>query len=208
MGRKVRGWCRNRRRIGVQEFMRICFSHWWIQYGTLAISRRPPLTPTTADVQRLNTYDRLSSSRHLHPTVSIIYRNLNHDNILAFNNPYDDPTGQTLIAKLDNFGGTVIGTKYAPSQSLKFGTFPYKAPTRPTKRPRLRLGPGQLNANYQLNTKLLKILKYKVVLHNNHESNECNSNYLPVIIPEKSHEITFKSPALEPASWQPRRRPS
>ncbi|KAF2791697.1 hypothetical protein K505DRAFT_248366 [Melanomma pulvis-pyrius CBS 109.77] len=58
----------------------------------------------------------------------IIHSDLKHENVLVFDNPYEEPPGQPYLAKLADFGGAVMDMKYTPSQSLKLGTIPYQAP--------------------------------------------------------------------------------
>lgn len=44
----------------------------------------------------------------------IIHGDLKHENVLVFDNPYDEPPGQPYLAKLADFGGAVMDTKYDP----------------------------------------------------------------------------------------------
>jgi len=61
----------------------------------------------------------------------IIHGDLKHENVLIFDNPYEEPSGQPYLAKLADFGGAAMVGEHT---SLKIGgTFPYEAPEASTE---------------------------------------------------------------------------
>lgn len=101
----------------------------YAQFGTLkdvqALS-----APLSFAVKQKLCHDIARGLSILH-ACGIIHGDLKHENVLIFDNPYEEPPGQPYLAKLADFGGAAMVGEHA---SLKIGgTFPYKAPETSTE---------------------------------------------------------------------------
>lgn len=98
----------------------------YAKYGTLA-SLQHGSVPLPFSIKQKLCYDVGRALSIIH-ACGMIHGDLKHENILVFANPYNNPPNQPYIAKLSDFGGTVMDTSDASLHVLPMHTFPFEAP--------------------------------------------------------------------------------
>jgi serine/threonine protein kinase/ankyrin repeat protein len=98
----------------------------YAKYGTLA-SLQHSSAPLPFSIKQKLCYDIGRALSIIH-ACGMIHGDLKHENILVFANPYNNPPNQPYIAKLSDFGGTVMDTSDASLHVLPMHTFPFEAP--------------------------------------------------------------------------------
>lgn len=98
----------------------------YAKYGTLA-SLQHGSAPLPFSIKQKLCYDVGRALSIIH-ACGMIHGDLKHENILVFANPYSNPPNQPYIAKLSDFGGTVMDTSDASLHVLPMHTFPFEAP--------------------------------------------------------------------------------
>ncbi|KAK1832949.1 hypothetical protein QBC39DRAFT_62228 [Podospora conica] len=98
----------------------------YAKYGTLA-SLQHGTAPLPFSIKQKLCYDVGRALSIIH-ACGMIHGDLKHENILVFANPYNTPPNQPYIAKLSDFGGTVMDTSDSSLHVLPMHTFPFEAP--------------------------------------------------------------------------------
>jgi serine/threonine protein kinase/ankyrin repeat protein len=97
----------------------------YARHGSLSALQES--TTLRTQVKQKLCYDVARGLSILH-ACGIVHGDMKHENVLVFDNPYDEPKDQPYLAKLADFGGAAMDISLNASQSLILGTFPYDAP--------------------------------------------------------------------------------
>ncbi|KAF2004037.1 hypothetical protein P154DRAFT_485712 [Amniculicola lignicola CBS 123094] len=98
----------------------------YARWGTLeSLQKSAPPFPFAGKQKLCHDVARGLSILH---ACGIIHGDLNHKNVLIFDNPYEQPPGEPYLAKLTDFGGAVMDIEHAPSQSLRMKVLQYPPP--------------------------------------------------------------------------------
>jgi serine/threonine protein kinase/ankyrin repeat protein len=98
----------------------------YARFGSLQ-SLQAHSAPLSFAVKQKLCHDVARGLSILH-ACGIIHGDLKHENVLVFDNPYNEPPGQPYLAKLADFGGAAMDMEHSKLQSLTVGTPPYQAP--------------------------------------------------------------------------------